>query len=100
MLRRRCAMSKRLPLAVIILNCGLAVQAHAETTHFMCRTEQSANTLGAAIAEGKGGEVAYSLLLRGECVFLREEIAVHIVQHGETFGTTPKVTVVGLSHKE
>src|SRR5262245_32264265 len=81
-------MSKWLSFAMIALCVGIAVPARADTTQFICKTELSANTIGAAIAEGKdkGDQVAESFLMQGECVFLREAISVHIVQFGTTYG--------------
>jgi hypothetical protein len=35
----------------------------------------------------------------GECEYLQDDMFVYIVHHGETFGTTLKITVVGLSRE-
>jgi len=93
-------MFKRLLLPALCL-CVATVPAHADTTRFICKTEQSANAIGAAVAQGmdKGDEVAHALVMQGECLYLREAISVNIVQRGETYGAAFRVTVVKLSLK-
>jgi hypothetical protein len=91
-------MFKRLLLSIFLAS---AVPAHAAETQFACQTEESANKIGATIAEGleKGDEMAKALVMLGACTFFDEKVSVYVVHRGATFGTGFKVTVVGLSSK-
>ena len=80
---------------------AVAIAAHADTVRFYCNSEESANMVGAAVVEGQDEamELARPLLMVGECTYLSEKMFVYVVHRGATFGTTSKVTVVGLSRK-
>lgn len=75
--------------------------AHAETVKFMCRTEEAANQIAEAISMKPEtvDEVTDPLIALGECKYLPEEMFVYVVQTGQTFGTTFRITVLGLAHK-
>ena len=81
--------------------CLLSESAHADTVHFTCRSEESANMVAAALAIGQeeADAVAHPFLVMGECEYLEDEMFVYIVHRGETFGSTKKITVVGLSRE-
>jgi hypothetical protein len=83
------------------LSCAAAVPARADNVSFICRSEEAANAIGAALAEGqeRAREVAYPLLQMGACEYLDEKIFVYVVHRGGTYGDTYKLTVVGLSQK-
>jgi hypothetical protein len=94
-------MFKQLLFSTFSLCLAAAVPVRAEETQFICRTEQSANTIAAAIAESRerADEKVQPLLKIGACEYLDEKIFVYVVRRGTTFGTRYKVTVVGLSRK-
>lgn len=81
--------------------CLLSGSAHADTVRFTCQSEEAANIVAAALAESQGtaDEVAHPFLVRGVCEYLDDNLFVYIVHRGETFGTAPKITVVGLSRE-
>jgi hypothetical protein len=90
-----------LSVSALGLCCAAAVPARADNVSFICRSEEAANAIGEALAEGqeKGREVAYPLLQMGVCEYLDEKIFVYIVHRGGTYGSTNRLTVVGLSPK-
>ena len=94
-------MYKRLLLSTFSLCLAFGSPARAETTQFVCSAEDSANAIGAAVVESqeRADEMAQPLVMLGECQVLDEKMFVYIVHRGATFGTTFKVTVVGLSSK-
>ena len=95
-------MFKWLCLFAIPIGCAvIAAEARADTVRFVCKSEESANTIGEALAEGEEmvRQVIHPFLMFGECEYLDEKRFVYVVHRGTTYGTTLKITVVGLSHK-
>lgn len=91
-------MFKRLLLPIFLAS---TVSAHATETQFACQTEESANKIGAVIAQDlvKGDQMVDTLVMQGACSYFGDKLAVYVVHRGATFGTNFKVTVVGLSSK-
>ena len=91
-------MFKRLLLPIFLAS---SVSAHATETQFACQTEDSANKLGAIIAQDpvRGDQMADTLVMQGACSYFGEKVSVYVVHRGATFVTDFKVTVVGLSSK-
>jgi hypothetical protein len=85
----------------ILALCLLSGSAHAEKIGFTCRSEESANMIASAAALGQeeAEAVTHPLLMIGECEYLSDEMFVYIVRREETFGTTGKITVVGVSRQ-
>ena len=95
-------MFKRLCLAAIAIGWAvIAAEARSDTVRFVCKSEESASSVGEALAEGQemAREVIHPFLMFGECEYLSEKMFVYVVHRGATYGATAKVTVVGLSHK-
>ena len=88
-------------LCLMVGLCLLSESAQADTVRFTCQTEESANIIAEALAtsQEKADEVAHPFLVMGECEYLQDDMFVYIVHRGETFGTTLKITVVGLSRE-
>jgi hypothetical protein len=81
--------------------CLLSESARADTVRFTCQSEEAANTVAAALAIGQeeADETAHPFLVMGVCEYLPDDMFVYIVHRGETFGSTEKITVVGLSRE-
>ena len=95
-------MFKRLCLPAIAIGCAvIAAEARSDTVRFVCKTEESASSIGEAVAEDleMAREVIHPFLMFGECEYLSEKMFAYVVHRGATYGTTSKLTVVGLSHK-
>ena len=95
-------MFKQVWLSAFALSYALfATGARAENIRFICKTENSANAIGAAIAEGdaRAGEIIEPFMELGECEYLKEKMFAFVVHRGATYGTASKITVVGLSQK-
>ncbi len=94
-------MFKRILLPAFGLCLAFAVPARAETTQFICKSEDAANAIGAALVEStdKAGEVVEPLLALGACHYLDEKMFVYVVHRGTTYGNEIKFLVVGLSQK-
>jgi hypothetical protein len=94
-------MFKRILLPAFGLCLAFAIPARAETTQFICKSEDAADAIGAALLESadKANEVAEPLLELGECHYLDEKKFVYVVHRGTTYGDESKFMVVGLSEK-
>jgi hypothetical protein len=93
---------KRLCLSAIVIGWTvIAAEARADTVRFVCKSEESANTIGEALAEGEemARQAIHPFLMFGECEYLDDKMFVYVVHRGTTYGTTSKITVVGLSQK-
>ena len=92
-------MFKRILLSAFGLCLAFAIPARAETTQFICKSEDAANAIGAALVEStdSADEVAEPLLALGECHFLDEKMFVYVVHRGTTYGNESKFIVVGFS---
>ena len=79
----------------------LVGQARAESVRLICNTEESANTIGAAMTEGteRVKAILRPFLQLRECQYLGEKMFAYVVHRGTSYGTTSKVIVVGLSKK-
>ena len=98
---KELSMFKRSLLPAFGLCLAFAVSAHAETTQFVCKSEDAANAIGAALVESadRAEEVAQPLLMLGECHVLDEKMFVYVVHRGATYGNESKFIVVGFSEK-
>jgi hypothetical protein len=94
-------MFKRILLPAFGLCLAFAIPARAETTQFVCKSEDAANAIGAALLESTdtANEVAEPLLAMGECHYLDEKMFVYVVHRGTTYGDESKFMVVGFSEK-
>ena len=94
-------MFKRILLPVFGLCLAFAIPARAETTQFICKSEDAANAIGTALLEStdRADEVAQPLLALGECHYLDEKMFVYVVHRGATYGSESKFMVVGFSAK-
>ena len=94
-------MFKRILLPAFGLCLAFAVPAHAETTQFVCKSEDAVNAIGAALLESadRANEIAEPLLTLGECHYLDEKMFVYVVHRGITYGGESKFMVVGFSQK-
>jgi hypothetical protein len=88
-------------LYVMLAVCLLSSGARAERIGFTCHSEESANMIASAAAQGqeKADAAAHPFLMIGECEYLSDGMFVYIVHRGETFGTAVKITVVGVSRQ-
>ena len=94
-------MFKRILLPAFGLYLAFANPARAETTQFVCKSEDAASAIGAALMEGtdKADQIAAPLLALGECHYLDEKMFVYVVHRGATYGNESKFIVVGFSKK-
>jgi hypothetical protein len=94
-------MFKRILLPAFGLCLAFAIPARAETTQFICQSEDAVNAIGAALLEStdRANEIAEPLLALGECHYLDEKMFVYVVHRGATYGAEAKFLVVGFSQK-
>jgi hypothetical protein len=94
-------MFKRPLLLAFSLCLPSAAPALAEKIQFICHSEESADAIASAAVKThtRSEAIAQRRLMMGKCWFLDKKVFVYVVRRGTTFGTTFKVTVVGLSQK-
>ena len=89
-------------LGMFLLSFVLLVgEGRAESVRLICNTEESANTIDAAMTEGaeRMKAILRPFFQLGKCQYLAEKMSAYVAHRGTSYETTSKVIVVGLSKK-